>query len=1040
MKLSARIMTAMLALVLLTSSAVGLLTYRNLEAAILPTEFDRLESHTQTLTAELSSYVDRARADVLMMANTPAVAGIIRARAAGGIDPRDGSSDAVWRERLAQLFSAMLTPTPEYIQFRLIGVADSGRELVRVNRSGTEATLRIVPAAELQRKGEAAYFKEALSTSVGQVYVSPIELKREQGTVEKPLLPVIRVATRVNDATGQAFGILIINLDMRPAFDRLRAAAHSNRNIYLINVRGDYLVHPQTDCEFGFDLGQPFRVQDEFPELSGASGAQTAAVRTIHTTTGQKMAAALRPLQLLGQTQVVLLETVPYQVLLSTAISVRKSSLLVGLAAILAAILLALVLTRSLTKPLVKMTAAVDAFRGDEPLEVPSDAGGELGVLARAFARMSVEVQEKTAALKAEITERSRVETEKERYAERDRLYSTLVESSNDAILTKTLEGTITGWNPAAEQLYGYTAQEAIGQNISLLVPDNRRADTQLILDTLRRGESLTHFETKRVGKDGRLLDVSLTISPVKSATQIIAGASEIARNITQQKQAEDKFRLAVEAAPSGVVMVDSKGKIILVNAETERLFDYPRAELIGQSIELLVPARFQNIHAHQRGAFITTPETRRMGVGRELFGRRKNGSEFPIEIGLNPIQTSEGVLVLSVIVDITERKAAEERFRSVVEAAPSGMAMVDDTGKIIMVNAETERLFGYKREELIGQSVEIFVPPRFRQRHPHSRQGYQAAPQVRSMGAGRDLYGLRKDGSEFPVEIGLNPISTPAGMSTLTTILDITARKQAEEALRAAHNTLEAKVVERTMALEATYLQLKEVDRLKSEFLATMSHELRTPLNSIIGFTGILLQELPGPLNEEQHKQLSMVYASGKHLLGLISDLLDLSRIESGKVEVEHKPVNLEEVVTDVCNTIGPLARQKKLHLKTEFLTPLPVITSDRKRIFQVLLNLAGNAVKFTDQGEVKITGAHQNGLIKLTVSDTGIGIKPENFPTLFEAFRQIDGSSQRRYEGAGLGLHLSKRLVELLGGGIEAESEYGRGSQFSFTLPLNS
>lgn len=1040
MKLSARIMTAMLALVLLTSSAVGLLTSRNLEAAILPTELDRLAAHTQTLTAELSSYVDRARADVLMMANTPAVTGIIQAQAAGGIDSTSGSADAVWRERLAQLFSAMLTPTPEYVQFCLIGVAEDGRELVRVNRSGAGAALRNAPPAELQRKGEAAYFKEALSTPVGQVYVSPIELNREQTSAERPLLPVIRVATRVNDAAGQAFGILIINLDMRPAFDRLRTAAHSNRNIYLINVRGDYLVHPQTDREFGFELGHPFQVQDDFPELKGAGTTPTATVKTLHTTTGQKMAVALRPLQLLGQTQVVLLETVPYQILLSAAISVRKSSLLAGLAAILAAILLALVLTRSLTKPLVKMTAAVDAFRGDEPLEVPSDAGGELGVLARAFTRMSVEMQEKTAALKAEITERNRAETEKERYAERDRLYSTLVESSNDAILIITLDGTIKGWNPAAERLYGYSAQEAIGENINLLVAENRQADTQLILETIRRGESLTHFETKRIRKDGRLLDVSLTISPVKSATQTILSASEIARNVTQQKQAEDKFRLAVEAAPSGVVMVDDKGKIVLVNAETERLFDYPRAELIEQSIELLVPVRFQNLHAKQRGAFISTPETRRMGMGRDLYGRRRDGSEFPIEIGLNPIQTSEGVLVLSVIVDITERKAAEERFRLVVEAAPSGMVMVDETGKIIMVNAETERLFGYKREELIGQSVEIFVPPRFRQRHPHSRQGYQSAPQVRSMGAGRDLYGLRKDGSEFPVEIGLNPISTPAGQCTLTTILDITERKQAEEALRAAHDNLEAKVAERTTALEVAYHQLKEVDRLKSEFLATMSHELRTPLNSIIGFTGILLQELPGPLNEEQHKQLTMVYASGKHLLGLISDLLDLSRIESGKVEVERKPVNLEEVVTEVCNTVGPLARQKKLHLKTEFLAPLPVITSDRKRIFQVLLNLAGNAVKFTDHGEVKITGVSQNGFIKLTVSDTGIGIKPENFPTLFEAFRQIDGSSQRRYEGAGLGLHLSKRLVELLGGGMEAESEYGRGSRFSFTLPLDA
>lgn len=546
--------------------------------------------------------------------------------------------------------------------------------------------------------------------------------------------------------------------------------------------------------------------------------------------------------------------------------------------------------------------------------------------------------------------------------------------------------------------------------------------------------ESLT-MSSRTNGEFGVLAGVLLRFSP--EIRQKMAG---FRAEISARKDAEERFRLVVEAAPSGVVMIDGSGKIILVNAETERLFGYQRAELIGQSVELLIPARLRTAHAGQRGAFITAPETRRMGVGRDLFGLRKDGSEFPIEIGLNPIQTSEGLLVLSVIVDITERKEAEERFRLVVEAAPSGMVMVNEAGKIVMVNAETERLFGYRRAELLGQSVEVFVPPRFRQRHPQSRQGYQTDPKVRSMGVGRDLYGLRKDGSEFPVEIGLNPISTPAGMGTLTTILDITERKQAEEALRAANDTLEAKVIERTMELESAYFQLKEIDRLKSEFLATMSHELRTPLNSIIGFTGILLQQLPGPLNEEQHKQLTMVYASGKHLLGLISDLLDLSRIESGKVEIERQAVSLEEVVAEVCNTVAPLARQKKLQLKTECPATLPVIVSDRKRIFQVLLNLAGNAVKFTDHGEVKITCVQEKGYIRIVVSDTGIGIKPENFPMLFEAFRQIDGSSQRRYEGAGLGLHLSKRLVDLLGGTIVAESEYGRGSRFSFTLPLNA
>ena len=393
MKLSARIMTAMLALVLLTSAAVGLLTYRNLEAAILPIEFERLESHTQGLATELNTYVQHARADLLMLAATPAMDGILQAHAANGVDPRDGTSEAVWRERLAGLFKASQAAVPEYVQFRLIGVAEGGRELVRVDQAGASTAIRLIGAAQLQPKAGRDYFKEALQIPPGQVYVSPIGLNQEQGGIQKPLLPALRVVTRVNDTRGQPFGILIINLDMRPAFARLRAATRKNHNIYLINEHGDFLVHPQPEREFGHELGRPFLVQDDFAELIGVEAARTTTVKRIRTATGQPLVVAVTPLRLLDRLPVVLLETVPSQELLSATASVRQSSLLAGSVATLAAVLLALVLTRSLTKPLVKMTAAVDAFRGDEPLEVPSDTGGELGVLARAFSRMSVEVQ-----------------------------------------------------------------------------------------------------------------------------------------------------------------------------------------------------------------------------------------------------------------------------------------------------------------------------------------------------------------------------------------------------------------------------------------------------------------------------------------------------------------------------------------------------------------------------------------------------------------------------------------------------------------------
>jgi signal transduction histidine kinase len=215
------------------------------------------------------------------------------------------------------------------------------------------------------------------------------------------------------------------------------------------------------------------------------------------------------------------------------------------------------------------------------------------------------------------------------------------------------------------------------------------------------------------------------------------------------------------------------------------------------------------------------------------------------------------------------------------------------------------------------------------------------------------------------------------------------------------------------------------------------MSHELRTPLNSIIGFTGILRQGFAGPVNDEQKKQLGLVFGSAKHLLSLINDLLDLSRIEAGKVDLEREPFNFVEVIDEVIQNLTPMAAQKNIQLATELSDQVIQMVGDRKRCFQVLLNLANNAVKFTERGEVKITARTEGDQLRVCVADTGIGIKPEQIGMLFEAFRQLDGSAKRLYEGTGLGLHLCRRLLELMHGEIGVQSDFGKGSRFTFILP---
>jgi PAS domain S-box-containing protein len=260
-----------------------------------------------------------------------------------------------------------------------------------------------------------------------------------------------------------------------------------------------------------------------------------------------------------------------------------------------------------------------------------------------------------------------------------------------------------------------------------------------------------------------------------------------IEAQVAERNRTESRFRAVVESAPSGMLMIDGKGEIVLVNRETERLFGYAREELLGHPIERLVPDRFRRGHPAFRTDFFAHPQTRAMGAGRELYGLRKDGVEIPVEIGLNPIETDEGLFVLASIVDISARKRAEARFRTVVESAPSGMVMIDRNGKIELVNREIERLFGYPREKLIGESIERLVPDRFRTGHPAFRQDFFTNPQTRSMGAGRELYGLRSDGVEIPVEIGLNPIETDEGLFVLASVVDITERKRAEARFRAA-------------------------------------------------------------------------------------------------------------------------------------------------------------------------------------------------------------------------------------------------------------
>ncbi|HEY2137305.1 MAG TPA: PAS domain S-box protein [Xanthobacteraceae bacterium] len=783
MNLSTRLTVAMVALVLLTAGAIGLLTYRTVETTILPGELDRIATHARFVAAELQSTTGGARADVVGFRAAVALAGIVRANLAGGTDPRDGTSEARWRKELAARFRAELATKPSYLAFRIIGLADGGRELVRVERSTTDGSIRRIPDADLPQQGDRDYFKKAIGLNDDQVYVSPVE--RVPGTNGGAALPVLRVASPVFAPDGRPFGIVIIDVDMRPAFAAVRVAASQNRRIFVVDEQGNYLVHPDPGREFAFETGRTERWQQDFPELAAVWAPGQAGARTTHDRAGDRLGAAIKSVRLADGPQVSVLETLPYADLMAPALAVERSGLIAAGAAVLCAFGLAGILARSLTRPLSAMTRAVEEFAQDRTIPVPIGAGGEIGVLSRAFSRMVTEVRDKTAALSRETEERQRTETALERHADRERLFSAAVESSDDAIVTKTLDGVITGWNPAAERLFGRSATEVIGQSIEIIVPEDRRLELRDILGRVSRGERIEHFETVRTAKDGRRIDVSLSVSPVRSASGAIIGASKTARDITQHRQAQsalrqeiEERRLVFETSLDLILVTDGRGNFLNVSPIAAEILGYRPEEMIGRNAseflfaEDLEGAR-DEMRKARRGRAMRNFECRYVRRDGRIVNLTWTG------VWSEPVQKHffSGR-------DMTEQKLAEEKFRLAVDASPSGIVMIDAAGKIVLVNAETERMFGYARDELLGQPVDILVPIAMRGPHARHRAEFLARPEARRMGSGRELYGLRKDGSDFPVEIGLNPIDTPSGRLVLGMIVDITESRKAQEAL----------------------------------------------------------------------------------------------------------------------------------------------------------------------------------------------------------------------------------------------------------------
>jgi PAS domain S-box-containing protein len=574
---------------------------------------------------------------------------------------------------------------------------------------------------------------------------------------------------------------------------------------------------------------------------------------------------------------------------------------------------------------------------------------------------------------------------------------------------------------------------------------------------------------------DGRLLTRSIQYAIQRKQTE------------EALRESEERFRLVVQSAPSAMIVVDKAGNIALANRQAEELFGYDVNELLQQPVELLVPERFRGAHAELHGDYLAQPRAIAIGLRRSLHGLHKDGHEIPLEIGLAPYQSTEGLCVLALINDVTERKRAEELSQRQLQRL-SALRLIDlaisssfdlhlildivlrqvllqlgvDASAIILFHPQLKTLEhaasrgfhssvlhytllklgeGYAGRAVLERKT-VHIPNLLEREDKFAKAlhlaeekfvDYYAVPLI----AKGEVKGVLEIYHRSPLQSDpewLDFLEILAGQAAIA--ID---NAQLFENLQRSNIELEQRVAERTAQLNKTNAELERANHTKDEFLANMSHELRTPLNSILGLSESLLEEKRGSLNDHQQRSLQIIQASGQHLLELIADILDLSKIEAGKFDFYPQPIVVDELCRACLTFVKTQAAKKSIEISYRNEAQVTKIFADPRRLKQILVNLLTNAVKFTlENGQVtlQIKSDVEEDLIQFSVIDNGIGIAPKNLRRLFQPFVQVDSRLNREYEGTGLGLALVQKLTDLHGGSVQVESEVGKGSCFTISL----
>jgi PAS domain S-box-containing protein len=1021
----------MILLVTLAVTAVGWLSYRSLEQALLPRFLDRIETHARLVAADLQSHLRGARADIATFQSLATVEGLTRARLNGGIDPIDLTPEATWRDRLQVRLAAQLKLKPAYSQLSFIGIEDGGREIVRVDRSGANGSIRVVPDKELRRAGEMRYFRETIGLGTDGIYVSPIDLNEENDAAESPYVPIMRVASPVFNPDGRPFGTVVINIDMRPALERARSSVREGDALYVISERGDYLVHPDPTREFGSRPGKPADWRRDLPYFAASAGAMQSVAQIAPDQTGEPGGAALAPTVLAGSEWVAVVEMVPHAVLMAPAEAIQHTALLVGFVAVLCATVLAIFVANSLTRPISQLTAAIEGIGTHAPVAIPLDAGGETGVLARAFARVMDLSNAKTAALEHEIQQHRRTEAARDHHAAREHLFSSAVESSNDAIITKSLDGTITGWNPAAERLFGHAAMEAVGQSIDLIVPSDRTTEVHEILRRIGEGERIEHYETVRLRRDGSPVEVSLSISPIRNPAGAIVGASKTARDVSESRRTRHALRQQIEerrrifeTSQDLILVTNPNGTLVQVSPSSEAILGYAPQAMVGRSaIDFIHGDDLEGTRGEMRAA-------RRGHRTRNFDSRFIHQDGRAVTLSWMGTWSEPVRRHFFIGRDMTESRLAQETLREseqmargIIDNALDAFIQMNESGIILDWNSQAENVFGWPRSEAVGKPLaELIIPEMHRAAHQAGLERFLRSGERSILGRRLEIEARRRDDKEIKVELSVTALGRRDGVVFNGFVRDLTERIAAEERLRQAEK------------MEAV-----------GQLTGGIAHDFNNILTVITGTIEILADAVA---KEPQLAAITrMIDEAAARGAELTQHLLAFAR----KQPLAPRDTDVNSLIIDTVRMLRPTLGEG-IRIETAFGEAACIATVDPNHLATAVLNLAFNARDampgggklIIETGSAYLDGTYsglhgdvQPGRYALiAVSDTGSGIPAGILDKVFDPFFTSKGPGK----GTGLGLSMIYGFVKQSAGHIKIYSEEGHGTTIKMYLPPGS